>query len=144
MTKRNQLTKKQQNNSYKFSFSDYKHEYEKLRKANLEEKERVAKEDLEKINKNTIGTEIPMNSFINEVPSGRDFSDIYLKHPGNESSDDEDGTEDQPVANGDDEKEEQNFNMFVNDHLEKQNAKAQQSKNDAKNLAENDAKKENI
>lgn len=67
-----------------------------------------------------------MASFITEISSGRELSDIYLKHPGNESSEDEDGTEEQPVANGDNEKEEQDFSMFVSEHLAKQNARNKQ------------------
>lgn len=76
-----------------------------------------------------LGTEVPIASFITEIPTGRDLSDIYLKHPANESSEDEDGTEEQPVANGDDEKEEQNFTMFVSEHLAKQNVKAKEPQN---------------
>lgn len=102
-------------------FSDYRSEYEKLRHEKLAEHERLAKEQLEKIKQDTtMGTEVPMASFITEISTGRELTDIYLKHPGNESSDDEDGTEEQPVANGDEEKEEQNFSMFVSEHLAKQ------------------------
>lgn len=72
-----------------------------------------------------VGSEVPINNFISEIPCGRDISDIYLKHPANESSEDEDGTE-EPVANGDDEKEEQNFTMFVNEHLTKRTEKAKE------------------
>lgn len=108
--------------------SDYRAEYEKLRLEKLGEHERLAQERLEKIKQDTaVGTEVPMASFITEISSGRDLSDIYLKHPGNESSEDEDGTEDQPVANGDDDKEEQNFTSFVSEHLAKQEARSKQS-----------------
>lgn len=61
-----------------------------------------------------------MASFITEVSSGRDLTDIYLKHPANESSEDEDGSEN-VVANGDNELEEENFNKFINEHKVKQN-----------------------
>lgn len=74
----------------------------------------------------TVGTEIPMASFITEVSSGRDLTDIYLKHPANESSEDEDGTED-VVANGDNEKEEENFNKFVNEQIQKQKERIKMS-----------------
>lgn len=60
-----------------------------------------------------------MASFITEVSSGRDLTDIYLKHPANESSEDEDGTEN-VVANGDNELEEENFNKFINEQKMKQ------------------------
>lgn len=77
-------------------------------------------------NKMTAGVEIPMASFITEVSSGRDLTDIYLKHPANESSDDEDGTED-VLANGGVEKEEENFNQFMKEQLKKQKEKIKMS-----------------
>lgn len=67
----------------------------------------------------TVGTEIPMSSFITNVSSGRDLTDIYLRHPANESSEDEDGSED-VMANGDNEHEEENFNKFINEQKMKQ------------------------
>lgn len=36
---------------------------------------------------------IEKSKLIEEVPMGREISDMYLKHPGNESSSDEEGTE---------------------------------------------------
>lgn len=104
-------------------FSDYKMEYEKLRQEKLAEQAKSAEERLNEIKSKTkVGTEIPMASFITEVSSGRDLTDIYLKHPANESSDDEDGTED-VVGNGDVEKEEECFNQFMTEQIRKQKEK---------------------
>lgn len=115
------------------SNSDYRSEYEKLRDEKLAEHDRLANERLDKIKQGSaVGTEVPLASFITEMSSGRDVSDIYLKHPANESSDDDEGTEEQMVANGDEEKEEQNFNMFVNEHLVKQEARANKSSQQGK------------
>lgn len=36
---------------------------------------------------------IDKKKLIEEVVSGREIADMYLKHPGNESSSDEEGTE---------------------------------------------------
>lgn len=92
----------------------------------MAEEQKSAEQRLEDIkNKTKAGTEIPMASFITELSSGRDLSDIYLKHPANESSEDEDGTED--VANGDVEKEEDNFNQFVREQAKKQKEKIKMS-----------------
>lgn len=103
-----------------FNFSDYKKEYEKLRAEKLAENEKATKERLDQIKeKKAIGTEVPMASFITEISSGRDLTDIYLKHPANESSEDEDGTEETVIANGDDEKEEETFNKFISEHKAK-------------------------
>lgn len=91
-----------------------------MRAEKFAENEKEKKERLDQIKeKKTIGTEVPMASFITEISSGRDLTDIYLKHPANESSEDEDGTEDTVVANGDDEKEEESFNKFIEEHKTK-------------------------
>lgn len=101
-------------------YSDYKAEYDKLRKEKIDEQKKAAEQRLNKIkDQSTVGTEIPMASFITEVSSGRDLTDIYLKHPANESSEDEDGTEN-VVVNGDNEREEENFNKFINEQKMKQ------------------------
>lgn len=43
---------------------------------------------------------IGKKSLIDEVPGGREISDMYLKHPGNDSSSDEEGTEAAPAEEG--------------------------------------------
>lgn len=101
-----------------FTFRDYKLEYEKLRQEKLAEEKKAAAECLEKIKETkTVGAEVPMASFITEISTGRDLSDIYLKHPANESSEEEDGHEDEYID--EDQKEEQNFKSFVSEHRTK-------------------------
>lgn len=110
-----------------FGFSDYKVEYEKLRQEKISDDLKSVEQRLDEIKKKTTaGIEIPMASFITEVSSGRDLTDIYLKHPGNESSDDEDGTEAE-FANGDVETEEENFNQYMKEQLKKQKEKIKMS-----------------
>lgn len=111
------------------NFSDYKVEYEKLRKEKLAEERKTTEERLTQIKEaKALGTEVPMDSFITEMSSGRDLTDIYLKHPANESSEDEDGNEQEFVSNGDDEKEERNFQSFVASHATKQENKIKLAK----------------
>ena len=47
---------------------------------------------------------------------GRELSDVYLKHPGNESSEDEEGQEEEAPTFNEDFVEEQNFQQFVQQH----------------------------
>lgn len=94
---------------------DYKVEYEKLRQEKTDSDKKKTEDELTKAGQ-TSSFEVNVAPLLNEVYSGREIADIYLKHPGNESSEDEEGTEDQFVANGDDEMEEQNFEKFVKKH----------------------------
>lgn len=78
--------------------TDYKAEYDKLREEKLAELKRKDEEQLAKVTQQDKGQEVPL---INELSSGRERADIYLKHPGNESSEDEEGHEDDaPVCPG--------------------------------------------
>lgn len=89
--------------------TDYKVEYEKCR---AEKAANIKRSEQEKhVNVSGSGTEIPMSSLISHVPHGRELSDVYLKHPGDESSEDEEGTEEQARSNN--ANEEQNFQSFV-------------------------------
>lgn len=101
---------------------DYKVEYEKLRK---EKKEATIKNDEELLAKagQSTSAEVNISPLLNEVFSGREISDMYLKHPGNESSDDEEGTEEQFVPANDNEAEDQNFQSFVKKHRDIQSDK---------------------
>lgn len=67
-------------------------------------------ERLSKIQVQGPGTTVEMNSLVTHK---LDSGDIWLKHPGNESSEDEEGTEEQHNAIGDDEMEESNFKSFI-------------------------------
>lgn len=108
---------------------DYQVEYEKLRKEKFEEIQKKEKDTLEKAGQST-NSEVNIAPLLNEVHSGRDISDMYLKHPGNESSEDEEGVEEQFVSARDDEMEDSNFQAFVKNHRVLQNDKIQR---DAKN-----------
>lgn len=57
------------------------------------------------------------------------MGEIWLKHPGNESSEDEEGTEDQHNKVGDDEMEDTDFKTFVN---KRHDAQIQKAKNNRK------------
>ena len=103
---------------------DYQLEYEKLRKEKNEEMKQKDAEELEKAGSSS-NAEINIAPLLNEVHSGREISDMYLKHPGNESSEDEEGTEEQFVSTGDDQMEEQNFHNFVKKHKVIQSEKIQ-------------------
>ncbi|CAD7086909.1 unnamed protein product [Hermetia illucens] len=105
---------------------DYKKEYDKLRIQKEEEKKKSEK--LQEIaSAKGSGVEVPLVPFVSEVNSGRELADVYLKHPGNESSEDEEGDEERPVAFGDDELEDQNFNDFMQKRKETQIDKANKS-----------------
>ncbi|KAG5673662.1 hypothetical protein PVAND_003689 [Polypedilum vanderplanki] len=102
---------------------DYKVEYEKLRDQKKTEKLQKHKEELEKASTSN-NSIININPLLNEIPSGVELSDIYLKHPANESSDDDEGTEESATIGAcDDEMEEQNFQSFVKKHKNQQNVK---------------------
>lgn len=91
-----------------------------MREQKLAEQQKAAKQRLDDIAESkTIGAEVPMTSFVTEISSGRELSEMYLKHPANESSDEEEEN-DEPVANGDEIKEEEGFNQFIQEHMKKQ------------------------
>lgn len=95
---------------------DYRVEWERLRAEKLEQK---LKEDLKITNKSESGessTVVEEKSLITEVGGGQELADIYLKHPGNESSEDEEGTEAEAML--DDAKEEvEMFRSFLKKHI---------------------------
>lgn len=108
---------------------DYQVEYEKIRKEKHDEVAKMEAETLEKAGQST-SSEVNIAPFLNEVPSGREITDIYLKHPGNESSEDEEGTEEQFEATGGDEgMDEQNFTSFVKKHKVMNNEKVEKASN---------------
>lgn len=101
---------------------DYQVEYEKLREQKKTENLQKEKEKLENAGKSS-SAEVKITPMIEESFSGKEIADIYLKHPANESSEDEEGTEERMVATGDDEKEEMDFQTFVKKHKEKSEMK---------------------
>lgn len=85
------------------------------------QRQKAEKEQLEKASQEVSGESIPLITTIN---SGREISDIYLKHAGNESSEDEEGTENPFKDEEDDEeerKEAESFKNFLNRHKIQQN-----------------------
>lgn len=82
-----------------FHHRDYKKEYDRLREEK-KVKDKKAEEDKYKAItvKDVMGKEVPMSSIsmIDDVADGRELTDLYLKHPGNISSSDDEGHEDSP------------------------------------------------
>ncbi|XP_073831719.1 GPN-loop GTPase 1 [Musca autumnalis] len=107
---------------------EYKAEYNKLREEKLKEQSKKQEEKLESIAKSKgAGSEIKLTGFVEEVSSGRELSDVYLKHPGNESSEDEEGNEDEaPSTYQVEQTEEQNFQQFVKNRIDTQCEKNKQ------------------
>uniref|UniRef100_A0A182W7X2 GPN-loop GTPase n=1 Tax=Anopheles minimus TaxID=112268 RepID=A0A182W7X2_9DIPT len=105
--------------------SDYKQEYDRLRE--------------EKANKKEPGNQSAINDGMGEdmllgnenTGPSTPNDPIYLKHPANESSDDDEGHEcdGSVVAAGDDEAEEINFNNFIHQHRRQQAEKQQKQSN---------------
>ncbi|KAI8430514.1 hypothetical protein MSG28_000758 [Choristoneura fumiferana] len=71
--------------------TEYKADWLKMR-AEKEAEQKKKEEELLK-GPNTSDTVIEKSNLIEEVTMGREMCDMYLKHPGNESSSDEEGTE---------------------------------------------------
>ncbi|XP_049546678.1 GPN-loop GTPase 1 [Anopheles darlingi] len=109
--------------------TDYKQEYEKLRKEKEEQSKRQTEEQLARAAREDMGEEIQLGNETNVTTERNDR--IYLKHPANESSDDDEGQEDDgpAVAPGDDEAEEMNFNTFLQQHRRQQNERHQKQTN---------------
>lgn len=75
--------------------NDYKVEYDKLRIERTLEQKRKEEEELNKFSHQEKGQEV---SLISDISSGRERAELYLKHPGNESSEDEEGHEDEAAV----------------------------------------------
>ncbi|XP_068630483.1 GPN-loop GTPase 1 [Battus philenor] len=71
---------------------EYKVDWMKMRAEKLE-KQKQKEEELKKPSEDTADAVITKNNLIEEVVVGREISDVYLKHPANESSSDDEGTE---------------------------------------------------
>uniref|UniRef100_A0A336MEA2 GPN-loop GTPase n=1 Tax=Culicoides sonorensis TaxID=179676 RepID=A0A336MEA2_CULSO len=94
--------------------NDYKVEYDKIRSEKEAQKANEAVEALRKLKNKPEGDEIDLSPFITHKSSGVDVSDVFLRQPGDESS--EESEEEQVVAFTDEEKQEQDFLNFVNQH----------------------------
>ncbi|XP_001121554.3 GPN-loop GTPase 1 [Apis mellifera] len=100
---------------------EYKKIWEKMKIKRDAQRQKTEKEQLEKASQEISGESIPLITTIN---SGREISDIYLKHAGNESSEDEEGIENPFEDEKDDEeekKEAESFKNFLNRHKIQQN-----------------------
>ncbi|XP_049834516.1 GPN-loop GTPase 1 [Schistocerca gregaria] len=93
---------------------DYRVEWEKLKKEKQEEQRKQQEEKLETLAKDSEqgkGEPVPL---ITQISAGRELSEIYLKHPANESSEDEEGEEDIVQKNDEDLEEEKERESFMN------------------------------
>ncbi|XP_058795848.1 GPN-loop GTPase 1 [Phymastichus coffea] len=94
-------------------FEKYRVRWQKIREKQIKEQEEKEENQLKNATKAMSGENIPL---ITAVSSGREVLDIYLKHPADESSEDEEGTEN---AAGDDEnetKEAESFQKFLKNY----------------------------
>lgn len=102
--------------------SDYKQDWQRMKQKRDAERKKVEKQQLEKAKKNTEGETVP---FVSTISSGREVSDVYLKHAGNESSEDEEGTENPFEEEDEDEhKEAESFKSFLERHKVEQSKRA--------------------
>ncbi|XP_038210813.1 GPN-loop GTPase 1-like [Zerene cesonia] len=95
---------------------EYKADWLKMREEKLAEqkrKEAELKQD-KQVDKDTV---IDKKKLIEEVVGGREISDMYLKHPANESSSDEEGTEDQKPEIDDKPEDVLAFQEFIRKHV---------------------------
>ncbi|XP_076750707.1 GPN-loop GTPase 1 [Xylocopa sonorina] len=102
---------------------EYKKDWEEMKIKRDAQRQKTERAKLEKVVQESTGESVPLVTTIN---SGREISDIYLKHAGNESSEDEEGTEN-PFKEEEDEeekKEVESFKNFLNRHKMQQNKHA--------------------
>lgn len=93
---------------------EYKADWLKMREEKLEEQKKI--EDEVKKGVKVDDTVMDKKKLIEEVMGGREISDMYLKHPGNESSSDDEGVETHVEI--DDKKEDvAAFQEFINKHV---------------------------
>ncbi|XP_031843460.1 GPN-loop GTPase 1 [Nomia melanderi] len=94
---------------------EYKKNWERVKIKRDAQKSQAEKEQLEKAAQNVTGETVP---FVTTVNTGREISDIYLKHAGNESSEDEEGTENpfHEEEDPEEKKEAESFKNFLNRH----------------------------
>ena len=108
------------------SLRDYKMEYEKLRTEKFADDKLKEAISLKKaMNEQGMGSEVNLNPLVTELSSGREMSDMYLKHPGNDSSEDDEGEEENFNAGENSGTDENNFKNFVTKHKDTQINKAQ-------------------
>ncbi|CAH1118425.1 unnamed protein product [Phaedon cochleariae] len=96
---------------------DYRVEWEKIRV------EADAKKNEQKKVKDDTNAK---SSLLTEVPAGRELSDVYLRHPANESSSDSEG-EEAPFSTMDDELEAENFKKVLQQQRDMQIKRAKEA-----------------
>ncbi|XP_053984195.1 GPN-loop GTPase 1-like [Hylaeus volcanicus] len=94
---------------------DYKKDWENMKIKREAQRKQTEKEQLEKAVQNVTKESVP---FVTTISSGREISDVYLKHAGDESSEDEEGTENvfKPEEDEEEDKEAESFKNFLNRH----------------------------
>lgn len=102
---------------------DFRPEYEAVKRGTENSKEAEASALLQAATQG-MGTEVNLG-VVTHVPAGRELSDMYLRHPGDESSEDDEGTEDKPVGPTDEEMEEENFTSYVDKYKQSHKDKVQ-------------------
>lgn len=101
--------------------SEYKEDWQRMKIKRDAQRKKKEKEQLEKAAQSAAGESIP---FVSTVSSGREISDIYLKHAGNESSEDEEGTENPFDPEYEEQKEVESFRSFLERHKAEQTKRA--------------------
>ncbi|XP_011637229.1 GPN-loop GTPase 1 [Pogonomyrmex barbatus] len=91
----------------------YKKDWDRIKTERETQRKKIEKEQLEKASKKVMGETV---SLVTTVNNGRETSEIYLKHACNESSEDEDGTENDFEENEDEKKDEESFKTFLERH----------------------------
>ncbi|XP_045764497.1 GPN-loop GTPase 1 [Maniola jurtina] len=99
---------------------DYKADWLRMRAEKLEEQKRK-EEEFKQGDKGDPNTVIDKKKLIEEVAGGREISDMYLRHPANESSSDEEGTETQPEEIDDKPEDVAAFQEFIRKHVKPNN-----------------------
>ncbi|XP_026756572.2 GPN-loop GTPase 1 [Galleria mellonella] len=98
---------------------EYKQDWLKMRAQKLEEQKK--KDEEKRLKRDNPNVVLEKKKLIDEVPVGRETSDVYLKHPGNESSSDEEGTEVKPDID-DKPQDVAMFQEFINKHVKPNNS----------------------
>ncbi|KPI98068.1 PREDICTED: GPN-loop GTPase 1 [Papilio xuthus] len=98
---------------------EYKADWLKMKEEKMEERKRK-EEELKKGTQDSSDTVIDKKKLIEETVAGREIADMYLKHPGNESSSDEEGTE-TGVIEDDKPEDVAMFQEFIRKHVKPNN-----------------------
>ncbi|XP_053602348.1 GPN-loop GTPase 1 isoform X2 [Plodia interpunctella] len=95
---------------------EYKEDWLKMRAEKLEE-QKMKEEELKQGKKDDTDTVLDKKKLIEEVVAGREISDLYLKHPGDDSSSDDEGTEAERPDHDDKPEDVAAFQEFIRKHV---------------------------